>query len=241
MKILILVLYSEQPVYRVMKTLLTNYYFGHSLVKNGLIKVLFYSFGSENKTTETDLTFVGNESLIPGILNKTISAFRSAFPVDEKIFDYCLRSNISTVVNLTQLYDTLINSKEIIHYGGSYVHTIKSLNQNVGVINEKFIGKQFVSGTAILMSFDSMKLLLTNLEKLKEKFGLGIIDDVMIGLWMDELGIKNIKEFSSKVNVDERYSGVLFYRNKRIVSNRANDIMGISRLCSALTLVDTSL
>lgn len=217
-----------------MKTLLSKYYFSHPLVNQGFIKIIFYSYSSEEKITDTDITFTGEETLIPGILEKTLLAFQRLFPIDEKQYDYCLRSNISTVVNMSELYNYLNDSSSIFHYGGSYLHTISKLNQNVGVNDEKFIGKKFVSGTAILLSFDSMKLLLNNLESLKEKYGVSVIDDVMIGLWMNELGVTEIKEFSSKVNVDEIYSGVLFYRNKRIVCNRANDIMSIGRLCSSL-------
>lgn len=234
MKLLVLVLYSQQPVYQVMKTLLSKYYFNHPLVNQGFIKVVFYSYSSNETIADTEVTFPGEESLIPGILNKTILAFQKMFPVDQKKYDYCLRSNISTVVNLSELYLRLSLLDPKIDYGGSYVHTINKLNKSVGVDQESFIGKKFVSGTSILLSFDAMKLLLNNLDGLRTKYGDNVIDDVMIGLWMDEMGIKNATELPSKVNVDSICEGVLFYRNKRIVSNRANDIMAISRLCSVL-------
>lgn len=231
-KVLILVLYSQQPVYQAMKTYLCQYYFNHPLVIQGLVNVKFYSFGSiSNSFVETseEIIFQGDESFIPGILDKTIKAFKHFYSKD---YDFILRSNISTVVDISTLFHEL-NQNNSFDYGGSHIHTIKELSSKVGITDNSLIGKTFVSGTAILFSRKAMEKLLSTLDNF-EKFGFNIIDDVALGLWMYELGFCPV-QFKSLVNVDSISENVLFYRNKRIVHNRANDIIAISKLCNQLS------
>lgn len=114
MKILNLVLYSNNHYFDAMKDLTSTYY-----KKFQKVKTLYYkytpSLQQDILLDEDVLHIKGNESLIPGILLKTLKAFEFAFNMNEE-FDYIIRTNISTVVN----FDLLINSlNPSLYYGGA--------------------------------------------------------------------------------------------------------------------------
>jgi len=107
MKILHLVLYSDNTdYYKKMYKLTSEYY----KIFSDRIDTYYYKF--DNSITEefllvdNILNIKGSESYIPGILNKTIKAFKYFAPkIDE--YDYILRSNISSVINFTKLFEFL--------------------------------------------------------------------------------------------------------------------------------------
>ena len=107
--ILNLILYSDSNEYNQMRDELRNYL----IIKK--IKYYFYCF--DNKI-ESDYIFdddilriKGDESYLPGILDKTIKAITITSNIDYK---YLVRSNISTIIDFDNLNnEDLENDKKI--------------------------------------------------------------------------------------------------------------------------------
>ena len=169
LKILNLILYSDNEIYNNMKYLLTKYY---KKYKN--VKTIFYKF---KNTIENDyqlenniLNIKGNETYIPGILDKTIKAF-DYFKNDINNYDYIIRSNISTIINFDKLENLLLNKKY--DYGLYFWKNYEEIENNN--IKEKI--PYFASGTSILFSPKLLNFIIEN----KELINYNLIDDVSIG------------------------------------------------------------
>jgi len=99
----------------------------------------------------------GDETYIPGILNKTIEAIRAI----GLSFDYIWRTNLSSVLDYQGLLD--------------YVDSCET--SYAGYVGTSVDGYQFASGAGFLMSRDVVNYLLNN-ERLLMR---DVIDDVAIG------------------------------------------------------------
>lgn len=179
MKFLNLVLYSQNDVFDKMMDITSKYY---KTLKN--VKTIYYRFdpniSSDFELKDNILLIKGTETFIPGILDKTIKAFE--FVKNNKIiddYDYLIRSNISTIVNFKNLEKEMI---DIPFYGGVFAPTIDDFHvKNNNIIDEKLKGIQFVTGSGIILSKDSVKYLINN----KHLLNTNIIDDVALGIFFN--------------------------------------------------------
>ena len=200
-KIVHLVLYSESDDYRQMYETTRPYYKGFPIV------TLYYTYSgsSDPPYIKDDILYLpGKESFIPGVLNKTIDAFQWASERYE--FDYIIRSNISTVINIPGVISEL--SSEKIDYGGGFVGPLSTVGSGYGV-KEQHIGTIYSSGTFIILSKEAIDTLL----KTRGDIQYDVIDDVSIGLWAK--GRYVAKQVNSQ----------LFYRNR--TSDRKNDVLNM--------------
>ena len=133
----------------------------------------------------------GDETYIPGILNKTIKSID--YCLNNFEFDYIYRTNLSTVVNLDKLYSYVKNNN--INYAGN-------------IYNKK---DDFVTGTGILLSKQACKKLVED----KSLIDHDIIDDVAIAnklkehyqmINIDRYWIENIYD---KLLNDDKYYDVI--------------------------------
>ena len=177
-RILHLVLFSHSEDYNDMYKLTSPYYKKHH------VKTYYYTF---SKTIQTDyelhddiLYIKGNESYLPGILDKTIKAFEyiEAY-LDE--YDYVIRSNISTIINFDLLKKRLI--EQPLEYGSGLMFNLHWLDPMNGVVDETHWNKKFASGTSIVLS----KQLLKNILIKKQHIYYDLIDDVAIGVIIHDL------------------------------------------------------
>lgn len=237
-KILYLILYNENVDYeRQMKQALDRYVnnFNH-------IKTFFIAFKRLNKEYEINgnvIYFNGSESFIPGILDKTIKALKLLTKIYD--YNYVIRSNISTVINLTKITNLLAQNKNTnIYYGGFIImHICMKCNLKI---------TQFISGTSIILDKISTNFLLNNVDKLRYDHS----DDVAIGLLMDlNEGVKkyelpglalnttpvldfvyNLIKFPEYILNLDYYDLIIFYRNKS--KDRYNDIKSMNQFIDYL-------
>lgn len=158
-KIVQLVLYSQaHDDYRAMRDLTSRYYRRFEPD----IQTFYYAFDEKLDVPirrEDNLLLIrGTESFVPGILLKTMEAFRWVLKHVPDV-EYVVRSNISTIVDLSLLRERL--REQPIYYGGSMRLSHESVD--------------FVSGTCIVIHRGVV-------EKLVDVgVRLDIIDDVSIG------------------------------------------------------------
>ena len=238
--ILNLVLYSDSDYYRGMYENTRKYYNKH---KN--VDTIYYMYsGNEDGDKyrydkENNMLYIrGKETYVPGILDKTVKAFKFVSLLNKK-YDYIIRTNISTLVNFRKLSEELM--KNPIDYGaGRYRNISKGYRDyKSGIDDEIYKGIVFPSGTCIIFSG---KLF----DKILEKIHLidySVIDDVSIGHFMT----KNFPEYKmnsyerffyngTNKNIDTRDIDVnkyIFFRNKN-TSDRYKDIESIKKLINSL-------
>jgi len=121
------------------------------------------------------LKIKGKETYVPGILEKTVKAMEY---VENDEYDYLVRSNISTIVDFKLLDEEL--KKKPMEYGGGLINNLQRLDVNAGIKDKTHFGLNYVSGTAIIMSKNTLKEMI----KQKDKIDYKIVDDVSIGLLM---------------------------------------------------------
>jgi hypothetical protein len=225
MKLLNLIIYNETEHYKKMKKLLFKY-----LLK---CNIDFYFITYKNDINEKYiidnnehmLYIKGNESMLPGILEKTLFAFE----LFKDKYDYIIRSNMSTIINFKLLEQYLILNS--IKYGGSNIYCRHWIDPNAGIYDDKYFGIDFICGTGIIISNEYINYLLNNIADVDRK----IMDDISIGVFFHKHNIKPI------VIGEINYSGIYnkntyFYRNKNI-DNRNNDIIAMQNIISKINNV----
>lgn len=182
MKFVNIVLYSESPKKEYQKEMkeLTSFYYKRFGDK---VKTLYVKYNERDGDKKIEhingdeLSISGKESYIPGILSKTLDAFD--YVSENYEYDYCIRTNISTIVNFDVLEQELIQNP-INHYGGgaSMVLNWKAL----GMEDERWFGTVFVQGTSIILSRNAIKIMCVQ----KDKFHYEFVDDVAIAIFAKE-------------------------------------------------------
>ena len=215
-KVIHLVLYSDDKYYNQMYNITSKYY-----KKFTNVKTIYYKFSNKTELNDDILTIEGYESYIPGILDKTIKAFDY---IKNYEFDYIVRSNISTIINFELLINNLNNN--IDYAGGIKLYINDSyIDINNGIIDGLYKNTYYPSGTSIILSKKIFTHILTN----KQYIDYNVIDDVSIGflikkilpdiilydfydkfIFVDDINIKN--------NIDT--NEIIFYRNR----NKTRDI-----------------
>jgi hypothetical protein len=158
MKIIILILANDSGIYLECQKLWKTYMNLHPNIKSYFIK-----FNPELTTdilVDNNTIFIkGNESFIPGCLIKTLESIN--YVLKNEDFDFIFRTNMSSVVNLNNLYNFVINNK----------------NDYSGVIG-RHNNINFASGAGILLS----KQMCCNLITYKNLLDYNLLDDVSIGI-----------------------------------------------------------
>ena len=206
---------------------------------NNLCKTFYYKFSNDIKddyVLENNILLIkGNETYLPGILDKTIKAF--SYFKDYK-YDYLVRSNISTIINLDLLINQL--NKNNIDYGGGTVLYIDEyyLDPSSGINDNRYVNTFYASGTSIVLSKNLVNQILLK----KEFIDYNVIDDVAIGFLIKNyfsdiyLKLYNFNEKFISINDDNinnfDISKIIFYRNRNIT--RDIDIKNIDYITSIL-------
>jgi len=206
MKILILVIYSNLLVYNEMLKLQRSYLHNHPN-----IDVYFVAFKDQLDDIVVDkdiLWFKGKESL-PNILLKTFNGVKYA--MNHASYDYLVRTNISTLIHLKNLYSFLESSPRNLFYTGKLMTCKRTL---------------FMQGTAIILSMDVVKQLLA------KPIIYDIVDDVKIGLLIKNRfptiydNLSNVK--LPKFTHNQIDNNSVFIRNKH-PKNRHLDIANMKK------------
>lgn len=114
MKILLLIISSQEEPYRSFEKLCRYYIFSHSNIDSYFIE--FSSQINDNyQISNSKIIFKGQESVIPGCYEKTKLALKYLFNTN---YDYVVRTNLSTLIDLNSLFAHLENSPREKYYAG---------------------------------------------------------------------------------------------------------------------------
>lgn len=216
MNILHLVLYSNDLNYDDMYKSTRTYY---HLFNN--VKTYYYKYDENiinDYEIKNDIILLrGKEKSIVSV-DKTMKALNM---FDCNLFDYVVRSNISTIVNFDLLINYLSNSKNtnthVVEYGGGHIFNLTWTDPNYGIHDNTFFGTNYVSGTCIILSKNICQYLKSNIEKIHNH----IVDDLAIGVFLKDIPITDIGNFyivcnlyGNYQNIKQIMNNIIFYRNR---------------------------
>jgi hypothetical protein len=202
------------------------------------VKTIYYTFVNDIKTPYllvNDILYIkGEETYVPGILDKTIKAFEYVYQ-NYNNYDYIIRTNISTIVNFDILRHHLIMQNNLEYTGGQTL-ILSWLDKPAGIVDNKYWGLKYVAGTCIIFSKRFFIKIMKDILYNNKKLDYSIIDDVAIGVFVKE-NYQNIKIMT----MDELYKTnsnykpkIVFYRNKN--DNREHDIINMEKIVNQLLL-----
>lgn len=183
MNILHLVLFSHDygGPYDSMYNILSDYYKQFS----PHVKTVFYCF-SKDISSPYDLRnnmlyIYGEETYVPGILDKTILALEYFKEDIQNKYDFVVRSNISTIVNFNVLVP-LLEVNPSFEYGGGFLNNLQWLHEKSGVKDDTWFNTKYSSGTSIILS----KWVAYDMIQRKHLIRREFVDDLAIGIFIRE-------------------------------------------------------
>ena len=233
MKFCILIIYSYSDYYNEMKKALTEYYSDCG--------VCFYFIDfREDQTKEIEIEdhtiYVKGENSFIKITEKSMKAMKYMY--SRHSFDYMIRSNISTVINIQNLNRFLDNLPSTDVYCGGPKYNLQWSNEKDGVSIEKHGGTLFVQGSSIILSKDIVKKMVACIDMMDYT----VIDDVSIALFLKEHCPQVLqKSFDNHpaefIYIQGLYNqpftnNNIFYRS--VLDDRTIDVYNIQLLCNNL-------
>lgn len=201
------------------------------------------NLGVDFKIKDDIILINGTESLIPGILQKTIDSILFLEKL-QKEYDYIVRSNVSTVINFGVLNDLLENFSNIDYFSGQ-VWALNWISPTCGIVDDRYFETEFASGTLIGLSRNVIETMLLK----RHNFNYDLIDDVSIGVFIRDHcpGVK-CKEFSqnkliaasdmvhdfSTIESYNKKNKPVAWRNKS--NDRGMDVKNMKTIVELLTL-----
>lgn len=234
-KVLNLILYSEEESFKNMYDVLTEF------LRFSGIDHYFYFFDPELEVdyliSDNIIRFKGQETFLPGILDKTLKVFELFKDSD---YDYIVRSNISSVINFKILNKWLYYNP--MDYGGLYNYTGSLIDFRSGLNlanNAKYGSYPFISGTCIVLSKKFINVIVNNQEEIRQfgiENGSSIIDDVAIGIAFELFGSDLVKGHfhNSLISANDPTikNNTILYRNKR--PDRNLDVINMKLITNGL-------
>ena len=199
MKILNLVIFNEGVNYNRMRLVLSSLY-----QRIPFVDTWFLSCSGSTGTLfvhdKTSLILDGNESVVPGLLRKTINAsLRLRHVIEES--DYVVRSNVSTVVNFLKIPFGAFKEASIDYFGASQLQ-LEWLDPPSGIADTTMFGTRFITGSCMCFSSSIYLRMLDD----RESLDYSVIDDVSIGSYISS----KFRQISPHQFPENRVAG---YRN----------------------------
>ncbi len=208
-----MVLYSRSHEYDEMYKITREYY-----KRFDNVVTLYYLFSGKNEEPyiEEDILYLpGNESFLPGILDKTMMTFSCVCKILPN-YDYYIRTNISTIVDINQFLKHV--EIEPIEFGGHIMHIRNGYRDPAcGINNDRFSGLDYVAGTLIIFSNETFKRIINHSDQIDRT----VIDDVAIGQLAKKLEIVP-SDIKIEINKHSILTSSIIYRNKS--DNRNHDV-----------------
>jgi hypothetical protein len=246
MRVLHLILHSDNPVYNAMEQITQAWY---AQIPN--VTTYYYRYDATVTSPELVgrcLRLPGTESYIPGILNKTVEALRYFCSDQETKFDVVIRSNISSLINFPRFLPRVAARLRTMLYGGTCIISADSIHPSHGHVDAKYMPVKFVHGTCLVLRVDAVKLLLQNENCLNRV----TIDDVSLGVFFKRVSLEHesmnvanvipfttcepqelggeVLKFDAMTNIDE----VLVFRNHTYHTDRLVDVRNLETQVRAL-------
>lgn len=234
MKILHIIIYSnskfsddiKEGTYENMQKILNIYYKKF----NDNVSTYFVKYNEYVKSTygkefyiENNIIYIdGKESSIPGILEKTLLAFKYLNNFD---YDYLIRSNISTIIEFNRLISYL-EKNPIDYYGAGKLVNLQWTGG--GIFDSTWYSTLFASGTSIIFTKKAVDEIVNNMNLVR----MDIIDDVSLGIYVREhknitpieinqkhfYEVPHFSKYSNSISQFIEFiknnKDIIFYRNK---------------------------
>jgi hypothetical protein len=233
-KICILIIFSPNVNYDKMFPILHNYY---SQFKN----VVFYftQMREQEQPIELDsekrMIYVKGKEGLLNILKKSLESMKYILKEHIDEFDFLIRTNISTVINMELLAKFLSNIPPTKYYGGGHLHKC------VWGSDKRLYGDYYSQGTGIIFSKDIVEDMCTH----ADRFEYDIIDDVSFGRYVRKYHgdiFENTNKYTNHLAMhigcncckrpseEEIEEKCIFYRNRRW-GDRPSDVVEMDKLC----------
>ena len=178
MKLLLLLIYNSTPHYDKLLEQQQKYIHTHKDIDS-----YFISLREDNKEDieiENDIVYVKGTESYMNITYKTIASMDYFINKLNKKYDFVIRSNMSTFLNLKQLYNNILKLPKNNVYTGGHLHNLQWIDKKYGIYDKRYFGLNFVCGLCIILSCDIVKNIIKNIDKIN----MNIIDDVTICLYI---------------------------------------------------------
>jgi hypothetical protein len=193
---------------------------------NDNFDVYFITFNnnqSEDIVLVDDIIYIKGEDTLINILIKTIKAYEFITQTLDKKYDYIIRTNISTLVHLNNLYQYLNTSPRNMFYsGGQFIKLGWPLGKNeISVekqhLSNNYFHTKYYQGTSIILSIDIMNHILQNQHLIE----YDIVDDVKIGLLIKDY-LPDVYNNLEEINLPK--TTFMWYQPDTIfIRNKTND------------------
>ena len=190
MKLLILAIYTENEFYDKMM-LQTNEYLSAHQLSSHCVEHFAYYFIIYKPLVGVDylidndrhILFInGTDSLMPGILYKTLDAIDILINKLDMKFDFIMRTTTATCINIPKLMDTMnhMNPDENIYMG--YMLTLKWIDIPYGIVDKTYWGTKYCGGNFAIFNSSIGLDMVTN----RDFFAPfeHIVDDLVIGIYV---------------------------------------------------------
>lgn len=237
-KVIFLAIYNETPEYNKMyDTHMLYLKYLQSQMKLMYYFVMFTNLEDQEyivDDTNHMLYIHGEESYIPGILNKTIKAFDIVHNKLGVSYDFIFRTNISTFIHF---HNTFLYLKEFVSnptnqrlYIGP-MHTLSWIDTVSGIHDHRYSGLRYCSGVCIILNSIMVEDLVCN----KEKLVYTLIDDVAIGHYISKIAnVRLIDILPYRFSFDPHNmilnTNHLCYMNNFNKSDREIDVTNLSKI-----------
>jgi hypothetical protein len=221
MKLLILVIYSDSKEYQEMLKIQRSYL--HHFPN---VQTFFIHFRKQPQPIEVEDDFIyvnGTDSYL-NITLKTIESL--VYALYNINFDYIIRTNMSTLINIPLLYDFCLQLPKTNVYTSGNMLNLQWLEVKANIKDKSLFGTLFASGTSIIMSKDVVNYLVQH----KSKIRYDIVDDISIGIFMStylpSAYYPQTAQFwvvPKNVKPNQIPHNIVFFRN-RAYKNRSKDI-----------------
>jgi mannosyltransferase OCH1-like enzyme len=188
------------------------------------------------------ITIKGVETLL-NITQKTILALEYFINKTDIHYDYIIRTNISTIINITKLFEFLRKLPSTNVYTGGKLETLLWYDPKSGINEESVVQLNlyklnYIQGFGVIFSNDVINFILNN----KYLINYSLVDDVTIGHFLRE----NLKDIYNNltngntifplVSYNEYNPDAIFIRNNKFVSENIDRYMDIERMKNIVNL-----
>lgn len=233
MKLLILSIYNDTGIYNEMLKIQRRY---NKLFENNKdINYYFIQFRKEQNNDveiENDFIYVKGQEHILNIMEKTIKALDYLINTLNNKYDYIIRTNMSTIINIKNLLQFLSIQENKSMYCGGDILCLMWIDNNYGItrrnkIKFKLTNLNYIRGNAIIFSYDIIHFIINN----KNKINYEVVDDVSFGLFirnnMPEIYNKIDKKNNANTVHNTFCKNAVFIRNKNY--NRNLDLFNMDK------------
>jgi hypothetical protein len=239
-KIVVLIICHYSEMNMMMLEQLRNQIYRKNNVQYYIVASRFSETNPNEIELEDNIIFVNQKESYFNILNKTLKAMEYINNVLKIDYDFMIRTNVSTVINVPQLLKELAPlPRKNISIGGNKMQ-INWICAAYGVNDNRYKGRWFIQGTSIVLSKDVSEDIVKNQHKIEKT----IVDDISLFMYLgnfNPIAYESVNKYmvsfyECSENLDELYKipqNIAFYRNKT-ENMRDEDITRMKYLCNML-------